>query len=723
MNKSGRETMSMKSKSTSGAFKSPWVALILIAGIALVIYSNTYQVPFVFDGKVQIEKKEKIRDLENYVSLKGLKTHRPIVEFSFALNYQFGKLNPVGYHLVNILIHLTNGVLVYFLALNVLGRLSLFQGEQGEPPVASQAHRKRKKRIRKPTPSIQKSNAMAFSSSKIPSMSLWVALLFVAHPIQTQAVTYIVQRYASMSAMFYLTSVLLYVHARNLQLNMEGLGENKTRGNDFLKADADKKIPAAFSFKILFYFAATVLSGVFAFLSKENAATLPGIILLVEYFLFDRSWQGWKKKLIWLVPLGALLAFLALYFLSSMRGLKFENLLEDVSILTRETGTVDRWHYFCTQFNVLVEYIRLLFFPFGQNVDHMYPVKSGFFDGLTPLAFVFVMSVILAGIWNIRKRPTVSFGIFWFFITLSIESSIFPISDTMFEHRLYLPVFGFAVAVVYGVFQLFSSRRVWANLFLAAAIVTLGMGTYLRNKVWQAPLSLWKDSARKNPENHRAHNNLGAELNDAGHLDLAIRQYSRALEIKPDFADANNNLGSALIRRGQFKEAIQYLSKALQKKPRLLGALNNMGVALAQQGDLKGAIRYFKRALSIKPFYADAHNSLGNALAQKGCIEDAMIEWVKAAEINPAFAQPHYNMGVVFEKRGDMRKAERCFSEAVRINPDYAQAYSRLGFISARQGNYESAMRLFSKALEINPRLADAQRGFRKMTRLTPKGN
>jgi tetratricopeptide (TPR) repeat protein len=458
-------------------------------------------------------------------------------------------------------------------------------------------------------------------------------------------------------------------------------------------------------------------------LSKENAATLPGIILLVEYFLFDRSWQGWKKKLFWIVPLGALLAFLALYFLSATRGLKFENLLEDVSILTRETGTVDRWSYFCTQFNVLVEYIRLLFFPWGQNVDHMYPLKSGFFDGLTPLAFVFVIGVIGIGIWNIRKRPAVSFGIFWFFITLSIESSIFPISDTMFEHRLYLPVFGFAVSVVYAVFQLFSNRRVWENLLLAGIIVTLGVGTYLRNKIWQDPLTLWKDSARKNPENHRARTNYGAELNEIGQLDLAIREYTKALEIKPDFADANINLGSALMRRGQFEEAVQCLSKALQDKPYSAAANNNMGVASSQTGDLNGAIGYFKKALRIKPHYAEARNGLGNALAQKGHIEDAMVEWAKAIEINPDYAQPHYNMGVFFEGKGDMRKAEKSFSEAVRINPGFAQAYSKLGFISARQGDYKSAMRLFKKALEINPRLADAQRGFREMIRLTGKRN
>ncbi len=713
----------MKSKSLPIMFASPWFAVILIAAVTLVIYSNAYRVPFVFDGIVQVENKEKIRELKNYVSLNVFKSRRPMVEFSFAINYQLGKLNPVGYHLVNVLIHMANGVLVYFLALNVFGRLSFFQGAPGESPVALKSHHNRKKKSRKSTPTIQKSNAAVFSSSKIPSMALWVALLFVVHPIQTQAVTYIVQRYASMSAMFYLASVFFYIQARKLQLNSETSRGKRTHSDDSLKPDTGKKSATVFSLKILFYFVATVLSGVFAFLSKENAATLPGIILLVEYFLFDRSWRGWKKKLLWIVPTGALLVFLGLYFLSSTRGLKFGNLLEDVSILTRETGTVDRWSYFCTQFNVFVEYIRLLFFPLSQNVDHMYPLKSGFFDGLTPLAFVFIISVLGVGIWNVRKRPAVSFGIFWFFITLSIESSIFPISDAMFEHRLYLPVFGFAMFVVYVVFQIFSHKRAWATLFLAATVVTLGVGTYLRNKIWQDPLTLWQDSAQKNPENHRAHTNYGAELNDAGHVDLAIREYSKALEIKPNFADANNNLGSALMQRGQFEEAIQCFSKALQNKSRFAAANNNMGVALSLKGDLNGAIRYFKEALSITPFFAEAHNGLGNALAQRGNIEKAMVEWAKAVEIDPHYAKPRYNMGVVFEQKGDMRKAKKSFSEAVRINPGYAQAYSKLGFISARQGDYETAMRLFKKALEINPRLADAQRGFREMIRLTGKRN
>ena len=708
----------MKSKSLSFKFADPGFAVVLIAVITLLIYSNTYNGPFVFDGRVQIESKEKIQDLKNYLSPRLLNSPRSVVDFSFALNYQLGKLNPIGFHLVNILIHITCGVLAYFLALNVFGRLSFFERGRGGPPVAPESHQTRKKKKGKPTPSIRHSKATDFSSSTIPFMSLWVGLLFVAHPIQTQAVTYMVQRYASMSALFYMVSVLMFIEARKLQLRAKEPGQNGT-SEDHLNSPVTAGGHSFFSPKILLYFAFCGISGALAFFSKENAATLPGIILLVEYFLFDRSWQGWKKKLIWIVPLGVLLAFLALYFLSVSRGYKFENLLEDVSVITRETQKVSSWRYLCTQFSVLVQYLRLLFFPVGQNIDHMYLFKAGFFDGLTPLAFVFIMAVIFFGLWNIRKRAAISFGIFWFFITLSIESSIFPITDAMFEHRLYLPVFGFAVSIVYTIFQLFSRREKWANFLLMSAVVILGVGTFQRNSVWQDPFLLWADSARKNPNNHRAHNNVGAELNDRGRPMRAMREYSRALEIKPDFADANNNVGNILIQQGKFQEAVRYLSKALKKKPRLVGAHNNMGVALASMGDLEGGIRHFDKAIRLKPQYAEAHNSMGNALAQKGLVKEAMKSWARAVELDPRYAEPHFNMGITLELQGDVKEAKKCFSDAIRINPNYAQAYSKLGFISAREGKYKEAMKLFSEALRINPRLPDARKGFQEMIRIT----
>ncbi len=638
----------MKSKLFSGLFANPLFALMLIAGITLVIYSNTYEVPFVFDGKLQIEKNEKIRDLNQYVSLKCIKSHRPLVAFSFALNYRLGALNPYGFHLVNTFIHIINGILAYFLALNVFRRLSYFQKKQCGLPVVSKYHRTRKKRSGKSAPSTEKLQGMSFPSSAIPFMSLCVALIFVVHPIQTQGVTYIVQRYASMSAMFYLASVFLYTLARRLQLNAEGLGANRGPECKSLLRKPDKTF-SVFSPGILTCFVFSFLSGVLALLSKENAATLLGVILLVEYFLFDRSWRGWKKKLIWLVPVGIFLGFLVLYLFSTMRGFRFENLLEDVSILTRETRTVDRWSYFCTQFSVFMQYIRLLFFPVGQNLDYMYPMKTGFFDGFTPLAFIFVLAVLGIGFGSIRKKPAVSFGIFWFFITLSIESSIFPISDAMFEHRLYLAVFGFAVSVVYLAFELLASRRGWAALFLMVGVATLGTATYLRNQVWKDPLVLWTDVVSKSPLNYRAKNNMGTLLNDRGDSEGAIREFTKALLIKPDFGNARNNLGNAYLRQGKYDEAIVQLREALRLKPNSVGTHNNMGIILSIRGNFETAIRHFNRALSIKPRSAETYTNLGNCFLAQGKPDKAAQHFQKALKLNPGLSQARQGLKQTLE--------------------------------------------------------------------------
>jgi len=171
---------------------SPRYHLIAISAICLLsilIYSNTFNSTFVFDDKFQIEENLEIRDLDNYFSIKQLLKPRAIVDFTFALNYKFGKLNVFGYHLVNVLIHILNGLLVYFLSLTIFRQLFTFRSISNSPIPQS-------------------------PNSSIPLISLLTALIFAVHPIPTQAVTYTIQRYASMAAMFYMASVLFYLKAR-----------------------------------------------------------------------------------------------------------------------------------------------------------------------------------------------------------------------------------------------------------------------------------------------------------------------------------------------------------------------------------------------------------------------------------------------------------------------------------------------------------------------------
>jgi len=686
-----------------------WVALAVIALFGVVIYGNIYRAPFVFDDLHQIEENVKIRDLSKCFSPRQLFSPRPIVELTFALNYKLGGLNVFGYHVVNVLIHIINGVLVYFLALAIFKRLLI-------PSAQHLGHSNRSKLGTHNVASKTSEMALNTSQSTIGNhqssiflMSLFTALIFVAHPIQTQAVTYTAQRYTSMAAMFYFLSILCYVKARII-----------VEGSKFKAQSLGKHPPSAYRLQLAAYFALAFLCGVLAFLSKQNTASLPGVILLVEYILFDRTWQGWKSKLLWFVPAFLIMGIFILYVSGIFReGVQFGSLLEDVSSILRAPQTdVSRWIYLCTQFNVVVIYIGLLFFPVGQNLDWLYPFRSSFFDGYTPLAFLFLIVVVCLGIWNIKKRPIISFGIFWFFITLSIESSVFPINDALFEHRLYLPMFGFAFVVAYIVFKFLPIRGHWPVAIAVLIVVSLGTATYLRNQIWEDTISFWSDSVAKNRDNYRAHINLGYAFRQKGKLADAVAQYREALKIMPNFAQTHDNLGVALAQQGNLKDAMTHFSEALRIRPGDSGFLTNYGQALMQQGKIKEAFSYFSRALKLGPNNAKAHNNMGIALARQGNLKDAMVHFSEALRVEPHNAKIHGNLGQAFLLQGNLPKAAHHYAEAVRINPRYAEAYCKLGVILVRQGDVDGGIENFSKALNIKPGMNEARQGMNRALRL-----
>lgn len=624
-------------------FSSPGSALLLIGLSVLVIYSNIYNTPFTFDDATSIVENKTTRNLSNYFSYSKLLKPRAIVDFTFALNYRFGKLNVFGYHLVNVLIHILNGFLVYVLVLVVL--------KQG--------------------PGCSNASAELISESpdfSIRITSLFTALIFVVHPIQTQAVTYTVQRYASMAAMFYMASVLFYLKARILQQKAkirERKEQEKAGKND--------------TFRISSVYVLSMVCGISAFLSKQNTASLPLAILVVEYLLIDRTWQGWKTKLPWFVVLFALWTLFMLYvsgFFSG--GFEGRELLADVSGLIKETEAVSRWQYLCTQFNVIVIYIRLLFLPVGQNLDHLYLFKNGFFDSYTPLAFLFLVSLAALGAWHIKKRPVLSLAILWFFVTLSVESSIIPIRDALFEHRLYLPMLGFGLFVSDQLFHYLSAQRVFAVFLSISIIVSLGAATYHRNITWRDAKTLWSDVVSKSPHNHRAYNNLGLAFYEQGRTEEAVEQYLQSLRINPDYEEAHNNLGVALHQQGRTDQAIDHYLKALHINPYYENAHNNLGYALEAQGRLDEAMVHYLEALRIKPDFEGAFYNFGSALIKQGRINQAIGFYFQALRINPDSVAAHNNLGVALERKGRLDEAVRHYSEALRLKPDYIAAKNNL---------------------------------------------
>ncbi len=624
--------------------------------------------------------------------MKQLLKPRAIVEFTFALNYKFGKLNVSGYHLVNVFIHILNGILVYFLSLTVFLRLSKMKGRSN--------------------PSTAESPNFPFPRSAvslIPIGALFTALIFIAHPIQTQAVTYTIQRYTSTAALFYMASVLFYVKARVIQ-HRAGSREQGVRNGEpgawSIEHGAKRKDENQ-GIQVTGLYILSILCWMLAFLSKQNTASLPGIILLVEYLFIDRTWQGWKRKIPWFVLVFVIWAFFILYvsgfFSGSQEG---KGLLEDVSEHMRETETVGRWSYLCTQFNVLVIYIRLLFLPIRQNLDYLYPFKSGFFDGYTPLAFLFLAGLIALGIIYMKKRPIISFCVLWFFITLSVESSLIPIRDAIFEHRLYLPMFGFALFLVY-IFFIFLSKR-HTLTFLVLIVLAFGTATYLRNRVWQEKEILWSDVIEKNPRNFRGYNNLGFVLANQNRLDEAIDYYQKALEINPGYANAHNNMGNALQTKMLIDKSIKHYLAALRIKPDYAEAHNNLGIALRKQGRIDEAIRHYREALRINPTYAEAHNNLAYALQRQGQLHESIGHYIEALRIKPEFAEAHNNLGRALEKQGKVEEAIGHYREALRIRPHFIEARYNLGVALERQGHLKDAINNYLEVLRIDPNYAEA---------------
>ncbi len=627
-------------------FSNQWLPLVLIVIAVVIIYSNIYHAPFVFDD-------ERLSALGSHSSNdQAFKQKCFIAYLTFAVNHRLGGLNVVGYHIVNVLIHVLNGFLVYFLSLTIFKKLYTIPQSL---------------------------------NSKINLMSLFAALIFVAHPIQTQAVTYTVQRIASMGAMFYMASVFFYLKARIIVQVSSFKFQNKN---------------------YLIYYILSGLCGMLAFLCKPNTASLPGVILLVEYLLIDRTWISWRK----IIPWYSLFFMLWIIFISYVSGLfsselREENLLEGISSLSRVDGAMaSRWQYLCTQFNVLVVYVRLLFLPIHQNLDYMYPFKSGFFDGYTPVAFLFLSGLVAIGVMNIRKRPIICMAIFWFFITLSVESSVIPIRNALYEHRLYLPMFGFAVFVSWLLFHfLFLNKPLWVIVACIVIILSLGTATYHRNGVWQDDLTLWSDVVSKSPRNYRAYTNVGVALAEEGRFDETTFYYKEALRIKPDYYVAHNNLGVTLAQQDKHEEAILYYKEALRLQPDYADAHNSLGATLARQDKHEEAISHYKETIRIKPYHADAHSNLGIALFKQGRPEEAIFHYKEALRIKPYHADAHNNLGIALHEEGKFNEAIFHYKEALRMKPNNADANSNLGNALLKQGRSEEAIFHYKEALRIEP--------------------
>ncbi|MDB4443750.1 tetratricopeptide repeat protein [bacterium] len=565
------ETMMKLSKTEGDILKWSFLALIVF-----LIYSNSLGGPFIFDDGHNILENSYLR-LTNLsfkdimrAGFDGPSSQRPVANISFALNYYFNSYNVLGYRLVNILIHITTGILLYLFASTTLSILSLRTGK-------------------------------AFHKW-IP---FFTALIWLVHPLQTQSVSYIVQRMNSLAAMFYVLSLLLYGRAR--------LAEEKRT-------------------KWVMY-AGCIMSGLLSLGSKEIAATLPFFIFLYEWYFFQDLSRAWLKR--HLLPIaGILILFVVASFLY-LGGNPLEKILLDYE--NRNFTMVQR---IITEFRVVVLYISLLMLPHPSrlNLDYDFPISHSLTDPLTTLlSFVMIAGLIGLAFYMAKRERLLSFAILWFFGNLVIESSVIDL-DLVFEHRTSLPSTLVILMAVTMAYRYIKPKWLYFGVLCAVAIL-LSFWTYERNGVWRDDISIWADCAKKSPNKARPHSNLGVAFLQQGRTEEAVKQFLETLRINPNYIDAHNNLGVIRRRQGRPEEAMKHFSEVLRIDPDYREAHNNLANTLSDLGRPEEAVKHYSEALRIDPNDAIAHYNLGSMLGRQGKIKEAMNHFSAAIKIKPNFPE------------------------------------------------------------------------------------
>ncbi|MEW6078985.1 MAG: tetratricopeptide repeat protein [Thermodesulfobacteriota bacterium] len=618
-------------------------AIILMAVLALLTYANTFTTPFVFDDLPHIVENARIRFTPSIPGsasrlMEVLTSTRSLAFLTFALNYYFHGYDVRGFHAVNLIIHLITALLVFLVA-----RRTLRLCNAGNDPAA-----------------------------------LLAAALWLVNPVHTQSVTYIVQRMNAMAAMFYMLALYLYIRTRM-----------KTGGSHGRVRDA---------LGYVLCLAATAL----ALASKENAVTLPVVLLLYEWYFFqnlDRTWL--KKQLPWMGIAAAAAAALVLFL---MRETSLAGILND--LYDQQGFTMGQ--RLLSEAGVVVYYISLLIFPHPGRlvINYDFPLSRTPIDPLsTAPALAALFMLVLATVYGARRHRLMSFAVLWFLITLSVESSVIGLA-LIYEHRTYLPsVFPLIAMTALAVRHL--RPRPAAVVLLCAAIAVSGLWTWRRNSIWCDDLSFWQDAVAKSPGLAIPYVNLGIIYKDKGEIDQAMDCYTRAWQhSKPQQETAVIALSNScelLLLQNRYKEAADCSQQAIAAYPEFVNAHLNLGIAMMRLGRTDEAIKSNLRALEIHPYLDKAFNNLGNAWFIKGDTELALAYFNKTLAVNP------YHQGAI----ANIKTIERVVSKygreidrlktAAQAQPENSQLAYETGQISQAAGMTDQAVFWYENALTLEP--------------------
>ncbi|TMB19095.1 MAG: tetratricopeptide repeat protein [Deltaproteobacteria bacterium] len=571
----------------------------VLLGAGLYAFHNSFYGPFIFDDRYSILVNPTIRRLwPPWTALSPPSTvacpvaGRPIVNLSLAVNYALGGLDVRGYHAFNLAIHLLSALLLFGVVRRTLLSSSL-RGRYGD---------------------------------QAPWLAMAVALLWTVHPLQTESVTYVIQRTELLVGLFFLLTLYCAI-----------------RGVDSVRPHA--------------WYAAAVVACALGAGSKEVMVAAPLLVLLYDRVFLSRSLRDAFRRR------GGLYAGLAASWL-----ILFGLLLASPRPRAVAFGSqgLRAWDYAATECSVILHYLQLALWPHPLVVDYDdWPIATTPATVLLPAAAM--LSLLGAAIWGLRRRPPLGFLGAWFFLILAPTSSFLPVpTEIAAERRMYLPLAATCVLAIMGgeaaLRHLLLRERPHDTLrrylgvgLLVATVAVLAQVTVRRNEDYRSAFAIWNDAVSKRPNNVRARLNLGDYFFRQGQIAEAREQLAAAVRLAPGSADAQYALALTLEKDGAAEDAIGHYSEALRLRPSHVSAHVNLGIVLQKQGKLGEAMAHYSEALRVDPNHAGAHYDLATALSSLGRTDEALAQYDEAVRLDAKFAQAEWAKEFEALRRGKGR--------------------------------------------------------------------
>jgi tetratricopeptide (TPR) repeat protein len=680
------------------------IAVIAVAGV--LAYANALRTPFIYDDSIAIVDNAHIRTLQLPDALFSARENptagRPLVNFSFALNYAAGELNPFGYHLVNIGIH-------------VLCALTLF--------------------------------AIARRALASDNLGLAVALLWTVHPLNSEAVDYVTERSESLMALFFLLTFYCAIRAAAAFAQRVSGRNEASRANPAVRRSAKASLANGAKKRSTraerLWTAGAIAACAAGMACKETMAVAPLVVVLYDRaFVFDSWSAALRRRWPLYAGLAATWALLAVFLWSGPR-------VHSAGF----TSGFPVWTYLLNQTVMIVRYLRLSVWPRDLVLNYGWPRALTLGD-VVPQALL-VLALLALTVAAATRSPRLALAGAWFFLILAPTSSIMPIATEVgAERRMYLPLVAIVTLAVVGVEAARNRLRLPAAATAALLIVSsaaLMAGTRERNQEYQssARLAATIDERWPTPVSDAL---VGYELGQQGRRDEALVRLRRSAD--GGYSTAWFNLGGMLLTGGQLDEGIEALERFLQEAPLETAAVQThvlLGRAFLTKGDVPRAIvelqqarsmdpsnidalgvlsdallaaRQFERAaggyrayLTLRPDDATATLNLGTALAEAGRLREAAAAFEHARDLNPHDPRAYKNLASLALNANDVEGGVRAAAEAVRVAPSDAEAHDLLGRALAGRAELNAARREFERALALNPSYAQARGDLQTLAR------